>query len=230
MAAVMMEPIQGNGGHIEFPQNYYEGVRELCDRHDILLIWDEVQTGFGRTGEMFAADCYGVTPDIIIFGKGIGGGFPLAGVLASERLDGFVVGDDQLTLGQFPPSLAAGLATITAIQDDELCTRATEHGEHTNRRLNEMAERHPLIGDVRCPGLMVGIELVTDRQTKEPATQELQEILLLAEERGVLFGESRYGSLGNFLKVKPPLDISTELLDRSLDVLDEALTITEMHR
>jgi 4-aminobutyrate aminotransferase-like enzyme len=228
VAAVMMEPIQGNGGHIEFPQNYYEGVRELCDRHDILLIWDEVQTGFGRTGEMFAADYYRVTPDVIIFGKGIGGGFPLAGILASERLDGFVVGDDQLTFGQFPPSLAAGLATVQAIQDDGLCARSAQHGEHATRRLREMAERHPLIGDVRCPGLMVGIELVKDRVTKEPATEELQEILLLSEERGVLFGESRYGSLGNFLKVKPPLDISTELLDRSLDVLDEALTITEM--
>lgn len=228
VAALLMEPIQGNGGHIEFPQNYYDGVRDLCDRHDILLIWDEVQTGFGRTGEMFAADHYGVMPDIIIFGKGIGGGFPLAGILASERLGGFLVGDDQLTFGQFPPSLAAGLATVQAIQDDGLCARAAEHGEHATRRLREMAERHPLIGDVRCPGLMVGIELVRDRVTKEPATTELQEILLLSEERGVLFGESRYGSLGNFLKVKPPLDISSELLDQALDVLDEALTITEM--
>jgi 4-aminobutyrate aminotransferase-like enzyme len=230
VAAVMMEPIQGNGGHVEFPRRYYEGVREVCDRHDILLIWDEIQTGFGRMGAMFAADYYGVTPDVIVFGKGIGGGFPLAGILASERLDHFLVGDDQLTFGQFPPSLAAALATVQAIQDDDLCRRATEHGSHAMKRLNEMAERHELIGDVRCPGLMVGIEMVRDRVSKEPARSEMQEVLVLAEERGVLFGESRYGGLGNFLKVKPPLDIEPEQLDRALDVLDESLTIVEAGR
>jgi len=230
VAAVMMEPIQGNGGHIEFPRVYLEGVRELCDRHEVLLIWDEVQTGFGRMGAMFAADYYGVQPDIIVFGKGAGGGFPLAGVLADDRLDGFGVADDQLTFGQFPPSLAAGLATITAIEDDRLCERAREHGEHATQRLLEMAARHELIGEVRCPGLMVGIELVLDRRTKEPACHELQEILRLSEERGVLFGESRYGGIGNFLKVKPPLDIERQQLDHALDVLDESLGIVQSSR
>jgi 4-aminobutyrate aminotransferase-like enzyme len=227
VAAVMMEPILGNGGHVEFPLAYLQGVREVCDRHEVLLIWDEVQTGFGRMGAMFAADHYDIQPDIIVFGKGVGGGFPLAGVLADDRLEGFSVGDDQLTFGQFPVSLAAGLATITAIEDDRLCTRAREHGEHATQRLLEMATRYELIGEVRCPGLMVGIELVLDRDTKEPACRELQEILRLSEERGVLFGESRYGGLGNFLKVKPPLDIERSQLDHALDVLDEALGIVQ---
>jgi 4-aminobutyrate aminotransferase-like enzyme len=227
VAAVLMEAIQGNGGHVEFPRTYLEGVREVCNRHDVLLIWDEVQTGFGRLGKMFAAEYYGVVPDIIVFGKAIGGGFPLAGIMAHDNLENFLVGDDQLTFGQFPPSLAAGVATVKAIQEDGLCDRAHQHGTHATKRLLEMAERHRLIGEVRCPGLMVGVELVRDRDTKEPATAELQEALVLSEERGVLFGESRYGGLGNFLKVKPPLDIEPELLDQALDVLDEVLGIVE---
>ncbi|MCW2986704.1 MAG: Acetylornithine aminotransferase [Conexibacter sp.] len=230
VAALMMEPIQGNGGHIEFPMSYYRGVREICDEFDIILIWDEVQTGFGRTGEMFAADHYGVTPDVIAFGKGVGGGFPLAGILADERLTGFGAGDDALTFGQFPVSMAAGLATVTAIVDDDLCTAARDAGAHATRRLLEMQERHPLIGDVRCPGLMVALELVKDRATKEPARWECTEVYRLGLERGVLFGESRYAGLGNLIKVKPPLDISREHLDRALDVLDEVLGIIEQGR
>ena len=230
VAALMMEPIQGNGGHIEFPRSWYHGVREICDEHGIVLIWDEVQTGFGRTGEMFAADYYGVTPDVIAFGKGVGGGFPLAGILASERLTGFGPGDDALTFGQFPVAMAAGLAAVTAIQDDELCARARQHGAHATERLLEMQTRHPLIGDVRCPGLMVALELVTDRDTKEPARREASEVYRLGVERGVLFGESRYAGLGNLIKVKPPLDIPREQLDRALDVLDEVLGVIEAGR
>lgn len=227
VAALMMEPIQGNGGHIEFPRSYYHGVRELCDEHGILLIFDEVQTGFGRTGEMFAADYYGVMPDIIAFGKGVGGGFPLAGILASEDLVGFEPGDDAVTFGQFPVSMAAALACVTAIGDDELCARAREHGAHATERLLEMQTRHPLIGDVRCPGLMVAIELVTDRDTKDPARWEATEVYRLGVQRGVLFGESRYAALGNLIKIKPPLDIPREHLDHALDVLDDVLTIIE---
>jgi 4-aminobutyrate aminotransferase-like enzyme len=227
VGALMMEPIQGNGGHIEFPTAYYTGVREICDEFGIVLIWDEVQTGFGRTGEMFAADLYPGAPDIIAFGKGVGGGFPLAGVLADESLEGFGPGDDALTFGQFPVAMAAALATITAIQDDGLCERAREHGEHATRRLREMQTRHQIIGDVRCPGLMVAIELVRDRETKEPAAPEAQQVYQLGLERGVLFGESRYAGLGNLIKIKPPLDITREQLDRSLDVLDEVLGIIE---
>lgn len=227
VAALMMEPVQGNGGHIEFPANYYEGVRELCDRHDVLLIWDEVQTAFGRLGAMFGAEHYGVRPDIIAFGKAVGGGFPLAGVLADEALEGFAEGDDALTFGQFPVSLAAGLATIEAIEDDRLCERSKILGEHATSRLIEMQSRRALIGDVRCPGLMVAIELVTDRDTKEPASAAAAEVYRLGVERGVLFGESRYAGLGNVIKIKPPLDIEQEQLDRALDVLDEVLSLIE---
>jgi 4-aminobutyrate aminotransferase-like enzyme len=223
VAALMMEPIQGNGGHNEFPRSFYTGVRELCDRHGVLLIWDEIQTGFGRLGTMWASEYYGVTPDIIIFGKGVGGGFPLAGILADERLTWFDEGEEALTFGQFPVSLAAALATVNAIVSDGLCAQAKAHGEYATARLQEMQQRRALIGDVRCPGLMVAIELVTDRDKKTPARREAQEVYRRGLTHGVLFGESRYKGLGNLIKVKPPLDISREHLAHALDVLDEVL-------
>jgi 4-aminobutyrate aminotransferase-like enzyme len=223
VAAVMMEPVQGNGGHVEFPRSWYAGVRQICDEEGILLILDEIQTGFGRLGTMWAADYYDVTPDILVFGKAVGGGFPLAGVLVAEHIKGFAPGDDQLTFGEWPASLAAGLATIQAIEDDDLCGQSHDRGTHATARLREMQRRHPLIGDVRCPGLMVAIELVRDRDTKEPSPVAAREIARRSIQRGVLFGESRYAGLGDIIKIKPPLDIPYEQLDRALEVLDEVI-------
>jgi 4-aminobutyrate aminotransferase/4-aminobutyrate aminotransferase/(S)-3-amino-2-methylpropionate transaminase len=220
VAAIVYEPIQGNGGHNEYPDNWHRGLRQLCDEYGILLIADEVQTGFGRTGKMWACQYYGIEPDMIVFGKGIGGGFPLAGVLARTEHARFVAGDDQLTFGQFPVAMAAGLATVRAIVEDDLPARAAEHGRYATQRLLDMQQRHPVIGDVRCPGLMVSLELVKDRRTKEPATQETAQVFQRALERGVILGESRYGGRGNLIKVKPPLDIERDQLSRALDVLD----------
>ena len=223
VAALMMEPIQGNGGHNEFPRSFYTGVRDLCRRHGVLLIWDEIQTGFGRMGTMWAAEYYDVQPDIVVFGKGVGGGFPLAGILADNRLTWFDEGEEALTFGQFPVSLAAALATIDAIVEDELCAKAKAHGTFATERLKMMQQHRKLIGDVRCPGLMVAIELVTDRERKTPARQEAREVYRRGLAHGVLFGESRYSGLGNLIKIKPPLDISHHDLAQALDVLDEVL-------
>lgn len=223
VAAILMEPIQGNGGHNEFPLSYLKGVREICDRHGILLIWDEIQTGFGRLGTMWASDYYGIVPDIMTFGKGIGGGFPLAGILASEELQGFDPGEDALTFGQFPVAMAAALATINAIISDGLCERARDHGVFATERLLQMQNKHKLIGHVRGPGLFVSVELVRDRITKEPACVEAAEVYKRGAARGVLFGESRYAGLGNLIKIKPPLDCTREQLSHALDVLDGVL-------
>jgi 4-aminobutyrate aminotransferase/4-aminobutyrate aminotransferase/(S)-3-amino-2-methylpropionate transaminase len=223
VAALIYEPIQGNGGHIEFPENWHRGLREVCDEFDILLIADEVQTGVGRTGRMWGCEYYGIDPDMIVFGKGVGGGFPLAGVLAKAEHAQFIAGDDQLTFGQFPISIAAGLAAVRAIVDDELCDQAAAHGIYATERLLEMQLRFPLIGDVRGPGLMASIDLVRNRETKEPARWESHEIFVRAQERGVILGESRYGGLGSLIKVKPPLDIPHEQLAKSLDVLELVL-------
>jgi 4-aminobutyrate aminotransferase-like enzyme len=223
VAALIYEPIQGNGGHNEFSPRWHHGIREICDEYGIMLIIDEVQTGLGRTGAVWASDFYDIKPDVLVFGKGVGGGFPLAGVLTKAEYAKFVTGDDQLTFGQFPISIAAGLAAVRAIIADDLSAAAAEHGAYATERLLGMQTRHPLIGQVRCPGLMVSIELVRDRVTKEPATEESHEVFLMAQERGVILGESRYGGLGNLIKVKPPLDISRELLSEALDVLDGVL-------
>jgi 4-aminobutyrate aminotransferase-like enzyme len=223
VAAIMLEPIMGNGGHIVLPRSFLAGVREICIRHDIVLIWDEIQSCFGRAGAMFASDLYGIVPDIMTFGKGVGGGFPLAGIMASERLDEFDAGEDSLTFGQFPVAMAAAVATLDAIIADDLCVKAKDVGDYATLRLRDMMTHRRLIGDVRGPGLFVSIDLVKDRATKEPAPEAASEVYRLGVAKGVLFGESRYGGLGSLIKIKPPLDCTREQMSFALDVLDEVL-------
>lgn len=223
VAAILYEPIQGNGGHNEFVAEWHQGLRQLCDETGILLIVDEVQTGLGRTGSIWGSTHYGIRPDVLVFGKAVGGGFPLAGVLARSDLARFSPGDDQLTFGQFPVSLAAGVAAVGAILDDKLPARAHQRGLEATARLRDMQGRHGIVGDVRCPGLMVAIELVEDAASMAPAPRLSAELFRRAQDRGVIVGESRYGGLGNLIKIKPPLDIAPELLDRALDVVDDVL-------
>jgi 4-aminobutyrate aminotransferase-like enzyme len=227
VAAIMLEPILGNGGHIVLPRSFLAGIQDICKRHEIVLIWDEIQSCFGRTGAMFAADLYGIVPDIMTFGKGIGGGFPLAGVMASERLSGFSGGEDALTFGQFPVAMAAAVATLNAIVSDDLCRNAQKIGDYATQRLIKMQEHRKLIGDVRGPGLFVSIELVKDRRTKEPAPEAAAEVYRLGVEKGVLFGENRYANLGNLIKIKPPLDVTQDQMAHALDVLDSVLGTIE---
>jgi 4-aminobutyrate aminotransferase-like enzyme len=225
--ALFMEPVQGNGTQLDFPARYYHEVRQVCDEHDILLVFDEVQTGFGRTGQMWAAEYYGVTPDIIVFGKGVGGGFPLAGVLSSTALTGFQPGDEALTFGENPVSLAAGLAALKVLRRDNLMQACAELGAYATRALREMQPRHRLIGDVRGPGLLIGVELVRDQATRDPAPAETLEVYRRAADLGVIFGTTRYAGLGNVLKIKPPFTITRAQLDRVLQVLDRVLTDVE---
>jgi 4-aminobutyrate aminotransferase/4-aminobutyrate aminotransferase/(S)-3-amino-2-methylpropionate transaminase len=226
-SALIMEPIQGNGGHVEYPRLYYKLVREICDEEGLLLIFDEIQTGLGRLGSWWASDLYGVVPDILVFGKSVAGGYPLAGVLVREDLSGFQTGDDALTFGQFPVSLAAGVATLDVLENEGLIEAARTSGEYLTARLLEIQDRHPLMGDVRCPGLFTAVELVKDRTTKEPAPKEAERVYDLGLERGVMFGTSRYAGLGNVVKIKPPLTISRDDLDRVVEVFDQVLTEIE---
>jgi 4-aminobutyrate aminotransferase-like enzyme len=225
--ALIMEPVQGNGTQLDFPERFYREVREVCTEHGILLIFDEVQTGFGRTGKMWAAEHYGVTPDLLVFGKGVGGGFPLAGVLCSTALAGFQPGDDALTFGEFPVSLAAGLAALQVLERDGLLQACTEMGKYATDGLLAMQPRHRLIGDIRGPGLLIGIELVRDQQTRAPATAETLEVYRRALDLGVIFGTTKYAGLGNVLKIKPPFTITRAQVDQVLDVLDQVLTAVE---
>ena len=219
--ALMMEPVQGGGGMIDYPPDYYPEIRRICDDYDILLIWDEVQTAFGRVGEMFAADLYGVTPDIITFGKAIAGGFPLAGTLHRADLEGMGAGDHGFTFAHFPVAMAAAVVTLSVLQEEELPQRAARMGALITGRLKELQQKYELLGDIRGPGLMIGIELVKSRKTKEPAREETERFVDEGLRRGVLFGTSGYLGSGNVVKIKPPLVISEAQADRVLAVFEE---------
>ena len=174
-----------------------------------------------------AAEHYNVTPDILVFGKGVGGGFPLAGVLASSALAGFQPGDEALTFGEFPVSLAAGLAALEVLNRDGLIAACDDMGRYASAALHEMKGRHRLIGDIRGPGLLIGVELVRDQNTKEPATAETLELYRRALDLGVIFGTTKYAGLGNVVKVKPPFTINQAQMDHVLDVFDKVLTSIE---
>ncbi len=209
-AAVMLEPIQGEGGIVMPPEGYLKSVRALCDEKGVLMILDEVQTGFGRTGAMFAWQFFGVEPDIFTVAKAMGGGFPLGAMLARpEIMDAFEPGDHASTFGGNHLACAAGRAAVSAIVEEGLVERAEELGEHLKLRLEELKGQHDVIKDVRGAGLMVGIELEI----------ECKDIVDEVRERGVLINCAH----DTVLRFLPPLVIEKEQLNRAVDVLDEVL-------
>jgi 4-aminobutyrate aminotransferase len=223
VAAFIVEPIIGEGGMIPLPDGYLARVKEILDAKGILLIVDEVQTGFGRSGHMFAIEAYGVEPDIMTMAKGIASGFPLGAFIAREDVaDAFEPGDHMTTFGGNPVSCAAGVATIDMLVEEHLPERAARLGSMVMSRLEAFAEESELIGDVRGTGLMIGVELVRDRATKEPASTEAAAVKRHCRERGVLIGVG--GAFGNVVRVQPPLVIGEEDLDRALRVIEEAVT------
>lgn len=228
--ALIMEPIQGSGGMIDFPKPYYQAVRELCDRHDMLLIFDEMQTGFGRVGRMFASELYGVVPDILVFGKAVGGGFPLAGSISREHVAGFKPADHSFTFAHFPVSMVAALATLKVLEEEKLLERVEKLNDFFTSSLLELKERYEIIGDVRGPGLMIGIELVRDRQTKEPAREESYRFEKEGLKRGVLFGTSKYSGMGNVVKIKPPAVITDAQAEKVMQVFEEVLQVVSPRR
>jgi 4-aminobutyrate aminotransferase-like enzyme len=223
--ALVMEPIQASGGMIPFPEAAYPALRKLCDRYDMLLIWDEIQTGFGRLGTMFAADLYQTIPDILIFGKAIGGGFPLAGSLQRDVLRGFEPGDHSFTFGHFPVSMVAGLATLRVMEEEKHLENCLKIGKYFTERLKEMQGKYELLGDVRGPGLMIGIELVKNRETKEAARLETARFVEEGFKRGVLFGHSKYAGMGNVVKIKPPLVMTESEAERVMQVFEDVTRI-----
>ena len=224
VVGLIMEPILGNGGQVCFPREFYHKVREICTRNNVTLIWDEIQTGFGRVGKMWASELYDVVPDILVFGKGVSGGFPLSGFIARENLEGFKAARHAFTFAHSPVSLVAALATIEALKEEKLLERAEKLGKYITERLEKMKEKYSVIGDIRGPGLMIGIELVKDRKTKEPAIDETHRVVEIGMEKGVMFGLTKYGRMGNTLKIKPPLVITDDELEKALSVFEECIS------
>ncbi len=220
---IIMEPMQASGGMIPPPPGYLKRIREICDQYGILLIFDEIQTGFGRLGAMFASELYGVYPDILTFGKAIAGGFPLAGVMQRDDLKPPEPASDSFTFAHFPVSFAAAVATLDVIREENLIEKAVIMGTYFTGRLKELQEKYEMIGDIRGPGLMIGIELVKDRKTKQPANDVCHSIVKEAVEHGVIFGESKFKGLGNVLKIKPPLVISEAQANRVVEVFETLL-------
>ncbi|MEJ2707225.1 MAG: aspartate aminotransferase family protein [Anaerolineales bacterium] len=218
--AFLMEPIQASGGMIDFPKEYHQRIRQMCDKYDMLLIYDEIQTGFGRLGSMFAADLYETVPDIMCFGKALGGGFPIAGHFSKEGLS-FKPADHSFTFAHFPVSMVAALATLKVLEEENLLERAQKVGAFFTERLNELKDKYELIGDIRGPGLMLGIELVRNKKTKEPAREESYRFEKEALKYGVLFGTAKYLGMGNVVKIKPPLVISDAQVERVVEVFEE---------
>lgn len=220
VAAIIIEPIQGEGGYSPAPARFLAGLRRLCDEHGILLIFDEVQSGMGRSGDWFAAQRYGVTPDILTVAKGIASGFPLSAVVSrGELMTQWPTWAHGTTFGGNPVSCAAAIATIETIRDEGLLLRCRELGEKALARLRAMQARHPLIGDVRGLGLMIGVELVkSDGAPDGAACERLLEQCL---DRGLII--INCGAERNIVRFIPPLIISDEELEQALEIFEAAL-------
>lgn len=221
VAALIAEPIQGNGGIITPPPGYFKRVKEILDHHNILLIIDEVQTGFGRTGKMFAIEHYGVEPDIMTMAKALGNGTPVGAFTSRPEIADTYTRPGASTLGGNPVTSAAALATLKVLTKYNLPERAAELGSYLKHGLTELQKQHPLIGDVRGHGLMVGAELVNPDQS--PASAQLDMILEQMKDRGILIGKN--GPDRNVMAFQPPLVITRGDLDNMLNHLAEVLKL-----
>lgn len=226
VACVIVEPVQGEGGYIVPPKGWLQKLREICDRQGILLIFDEVQTGFGRTGNWFAAQTFEVTPDIMAIAKGIASGLPLSATVASKELmKQWPLGSHGTTFGGNPIACAAALATLEVMKEEKLVENASAMGNYAREQLIRMEQNHPVIGSIRSVGLMLGIEIV-DPYTKAPNGEGLTRILNKCLDKGVLF--YLCGNRSEVIRMIPPLTVSKQQIDQGLRVLDEAITEYEL--
>jgi 4-aminobutyrate aminotransferase len=218
VAAIVVEPIQGEGGYVVPPKAFLQGLRELATEQGIVLVVDEVQSGMGRTGKMFASEHFELKADVVNIAKGIASGLPLGVTCARAEMMSWPPGAHASTFGGNPVACAAANATIKLLQDS-LVANAAAVGAHLIDGLRELQKKHPLVGDVRGRGLMIGIELVRDRQTKERAVEERNALVQAMFRRGVLV----LGAGKNAVRLAPPLVLSKSQADSVLRVMDEAL-------
>jgi 4-aminobutyrate aminotransferase len=223
VAAIVVEPVQGEGGYVPAPTEFMQELRRICDKHGIMLICDEVQSGMGRTGKYWAVEHSGVHPDIITSAKGIASGMPLGVVISRAEVMDWVPGSHASTFGGNPVCIAAALATLDVIEQERLLENSTDVGNYMMKRMADWPSKHKLVGDVRGRGLMVGVELVKDKKTKEHASAERDRVVELAFERGVLF----LGCGPSTLRISPGLVVTRDEADVAVDVLEECISIIE---
>jgi 4-aminobutyrate aminotransferase-like enzyme len=217
------ESILGEGGIITPPDDYFLEIDKILKRHGILLLIDEVQAGFCRTGKMFGIEHYGVEPDIMAMAKGIADGFPLSAFIAREEVaDSFKPGDHLSTFGGNPVSCAAALANIEFLQEQGLAQKTLDKGDFLKGRLESLKMKYKIIGEIRGKGLMIGMELVRDPMSKLPAQTEGQKIQEICLENRLLIGLG--GIYGNVIRIQPPLVISEEQMDEVIKVLERAFS------
>ncbi len=226
IAAFLAEPIQGLGGFITPPPEYFKIVFNIVKQYGGLFIADEVQTGWGRTGKKwFGIEHWEVTPDIITAAKGIANGLPMGATITTSEIAGSFQGLQISTFGGNAVSSVAARATIEVIEEDRLMDNAHQVGGYFRRRLHELQDKYPLIGEVRGMGLMQALELVKDRQTKEPAADELGQLMEETRRRGLLMGKG--GLYGNVIRFSPPLNIAQADVDEALQILDAAFAAVQ---
>jgi len=220
IAAVVVEPVQGVGGWVIPPKEFLQGIRKICDENNILLILDEIYTGFGRTGKLFCYQHSNVTPDIMAVGKGMASGFPISATIGrGDVMEKF--GPHTGTFIANPVGCACALASIEVIVEEKLAERAKNMGTYFLKGLTDVTEKIEIVGEARGVGLLVGLELVKNRRNKKPAVEEAEKTVLSALKRGLIF--HRGGVLGNFLRISPPLVITRDQIDYSVEVIRECL-------
>jgi 4-aminobutyrate aminotransferase len=225
VAAVLVEPIQGEGGYLVPPDGFLSGLRELCDRHGILLIFDEVQSGIGRTGKMFAAEHWDVAPDIMTLAKGLGSGLPIGMVVAKRSImQNWTRGAHGNTFGGNPLCCAAALATLDLVER-EYCANAAHVGEYLMQRLEAFAASEPSIGEIRGKGLMIGMELVADKHSRTPARDFCQALITRAFHNGLLL----LSCGASTIRFMPPLMIDNSDVDEAIHLLDASFAQTRSH-
>jgi 4-aminobutyrate aminotransferase len=216
VAAFFLEPVQGEGGYIVPPKEFPRIISKICKAHGILLVDDEVQAGMARTGKFWAIEHFGVVPDVVCTAKALGSGVPIGATIFRSELDWQKKGSHSNTFGGNALACAAAMATLDVIEKEKLVKAAEKRGRYLNRRLHELMEEHPIIGDVRGLGLMQATEFVLDRRTKEPAVKARDEIELLAFKRGLII----LGCGRSAMRYIPPLTISEKMIDAGIEVLD----------
>ncbi len=231
VAAWISEPILSAGGLIIPPDQYFKRVKDICREYNLLLILDEAQTGFGRTGRMFACEHYGIIPDIMTVSKTLGGGIPISAAITTNG-----IAEDVMSKGFFhitshtgdPLVCAAAAAGIDVVVEDQLPRKAQIEGEYLMRRLQDLKDECKLIGDVRGKGLMIGVELVEDKITKKPAYEKCEKVISYALEHGLIIGLIMHPGVASTIRILPPLTIKREEIDKAIDILKK--TIREAER